>query len=100
MNTKLTRLWQTKNKEDEYWSSFVTSPMAIAFNYLVIDFKWLTPNRITLLSFIVALISAGFILSNGSANFIIAAVLINLSHMLDCMDGQMAPLSQSKFDDR
>lgn len=90
MNTRLTRLWQTKNKDDEYWSSFVTSPMAIALNYLVIDFKWLTPNRITLLSFVVALVAAVFIVLNGSTNFIIAAVLINFSHVLDCMDGQMA----------
>jgi len=90
MNEKLTRLWATKNRDDEWWSSFVTAPLAIVLNYLVIDIKILTPNKITLISFIVALLSIIFIIVGGSVNFIVAAILINLSHVLDCMDGQMA----------
>ena len=95
MNDKLKRLWQTKTKDDEYWSSFVTSPLAIALNYLVVDIRWLTPNLITLMSFAVALAAAGFILANTPLSFFLAAVLINLSHVLDCMDGQMARYRQS-----
>jgi len=90
MNDKLTRLWATKTKNDEWWSSFVTSPLAIAVNYLVVDIKWLTPNLITLISFITAIVAFLFILVGGTTNFIIAAVLIHLSHIFDCMDGQMA----------
>jgi len=90
MSEKLKRLWATKNKNDEWWSSFVTSPLAIVFNYVVVDIKWLTPNLITLFSFITALASVVFIIIGGFINFIIAAVLIHLSHILDCMDGQMA----------
>ena len=30
MNEKLLRLWDTKTKDDEWWSSFVTAPLAIA----------------------------------------------------------------------
>ncbi len=95
MNDKLTRLWQAKTKDDEYWSSFVTSPLAVALNYLVVDIRWLTPNRITLMSFAVALAAAGFILANSTLSFFIAAALINLSHVLDCMDGQMARYRRS-----
>ena len=90
MSDKLKRLWETKNKNDEWWSSFVTAPLAIAVNYVVVDVKWLTPNLITLFSFITALVSVVFIIVGGFINFIIAAVLIHLSHILDCMDGQMA----------
>jgi phosphatidylglycerophosphate synthase len=90
VNDKLTRLWATKTKNDEWWSSFVTAPLAIALNYLVVDIKWLTPNLITLLSFIVAILSVVLIIAGGTVNFISAAVLIHLSHILDCMDGQMA----------
>ncbi len=90
MNNKLARLWETKTKNDEWWSSFVTAPLAIALNYLVVDIKWLTPNVITLLSFVVAILSVVLIIAGGTANFIGAAVLIHLSHILDCMDGQMA----------
>lgn len=90
MSEKLTRLWATKSKNDEWWSSFVTSPLAIAANYVVVDIKWLTPNLITLFSSITAIASVVFIIVGGQVNFIVAAVLIHLSHILDCMDGQMA----------
>ncbi|MDH5231804.1 MAG: CDP-alcohol phosphatidyltransferase family protein [Gammaproteobacteria bacterium] len=90
MNDKLTRLWATKNKNDEWWSSFVTAPLAIALNYIVVDFKWLTPNLLTLFSFVVAILAAALIIAGGTVNFISAAVLIHISHILDCMDGQMA----------
>ncbi len=90
VNKKLVCLWETKNKDDEWWSSFVTAPLAIAVNYAVVDIKWLTPNLITLFSFITAIISSLFIIAGGTVNFTIAAVLIHWSHVLDCMDGQMA----------
>jgi len=104
INKRFNRLWKTKNKDDEWWSSFVTAPLAIIVNYAVVDIKWLTPNRLTLFSFITAILSALYIIIGGAENFIIAAVLIHLSHVLDCMDGQMAryrkttSLSGSYFD--
>lgn len=64
--------------------------MAIVVNYVVVDIKWLTPNLITLFSFLVAIASMMFIIKGGTDNFIIAAILIHVSHVLDCMDGQMA----------
>jgi phosphatidylglycerophosphate synthase len=90
MNEKLERLWATKNKNDEWWSSFVTSPLAIVANFVVVDFKWLTPNRITLISFMAAIAATALIVIGGQVNFLVAAVLIHISHILDCMDGQMA----------
>ncbi len=95
MNQKFARLWDTKNTNDEWWSSFVTSPLAIGANYVAVDVKWLTPDRITLLSFVVAIVSTIFIVQGGAVNFIIAAVLIHASHVLDCMDGQMARYRQT-----
>ena len=90
MNNRLQKLWATKNKDDEWWSSFVTSPLAIACNWIVVDYKWLSPNLITLFSLITALVASALIVIGGSGNFIAAALLINFSHILDCMDGQMA----------
>ena len=90
MSEKLQRLWATKNKNDEWWSSFVTSPLAIAANFIVVDWKWLTPNRLTVLSFITAVASVVLIIIGGQVQFYVAAALIHVSHILDCMDGQMA----------
>ena len=90
MSDRMSRLWATKTRDDEWWSSFVTAPLAILVNYMVVDVKWLTPNRITIVSFTVAVVSAALILVGGTASFVAAAVLIQLSHVFDCMDGQMA----------
>ncbi len=98
MSDKLTRLWATKTKEDEWWSSFVTAPLAVAANYLVVDLPWLTPNRITALSFAVAVLCALLIVIGGTGNFILAAILVQISHILDCMDGQMARYRLSSSD--
>ena len=88
--TKFQRLWKTKNKDDEWWSSFVTAPIGILLNVIVVDWSILNPNRLTTLSFIVSLFGAAFILPYVYQNFFIAAILIQLGHVLDCMDGQMA----------
>lgn len=90
MTNRFARLWATKTKNDEWWSSFVTSPLAILANWVVVDLAWLTPNRITLASFLVAILATLCIVLGGTGNFIAAALLIHASHILDCMDGQMA----------
>jgi phosphatidylglycerophosphate synthase len=87
---KLEVLWATKTPRDEWWSSFVTAPLGIAANYFAVEFGWITPNRITLASFLVAVLAALCMVIGGTANFVAAALLIHLSHVLDCMDGQMA----------
>ena len=88
--TKFRRLWKTKNKDDEWWSSFVTAPIGILLNVIVVDWSILNPNRLTTLSFISALLGAAYILPFSYQNFVTAVILIQLSHVLDCMDGQMA----------
>ncbi len=70
--------------------------MAVVCNWFVVDIVWITPNLITLFSFIVSLASAALICLGSSAEslptsfHVTAAVLIHVSHVLDCMDGQMA----------
>lgn len=88
--TKFVRLWETKNKDDEWWSSFVTSPIAIALNMIVVDWPILTPNRITVLSLLAGLIASLLIVNGGFHSFVWAVIFLHLSHILDCMDGQMA----------
>jgi phosphatidylglycerophosphate synthase len=90
MTDKLTQLWATKTKDDEWWSSFVTAPLGIAANFWTVDIPAITPNRITAASFAIAVIATLCILIGGFGSFIAAAILIHLSHILDCMDGQMA----------
>lgn len=90
LKAKFDRLWETKPKNDEWWSSFVTAPIAIVLNLLVVDWPFLTPNRITSASLICSFIAAIFIIEGSFVFFVIAAFLLNLSLVFDCMDGQMA----------
>ncbi|MBB5721433.1 phosphatidylglycerophosphate synthase [Loktanella ponticola] len=90
MTGKITQLWATKTKDDEWWSSFVTAPLGIVANVWAVDIPAITPNRITAASFAVAVVATLCILIGGIGWFIAAAILIHLSHILDCMDGQMA----------
>ncbi len=98
---KLERLWATKNPDDEWWSSFVTSPIAILINWVVVDWSWLSPNRITFLSLLTGIAASALIVLGGGMNFLVAAALIQFSHVLDCMDGQMAKYrgTPSRFGD-
>ena len=96
MGEKFIKLWETKNQNDEWWSSFVTSPLAILLNWFVVDIRWITPNLLTSISFLVALLASALILASALVltetrqAFIGAALLIHASLVLDCMDGQMA----------
>jgi phosphatidylglycerophosphate synthase len=90
MTEKLTQLWTAKTQDDEWWSSFVTAPLALAANYWAVEQSWITPNRITAASFLAAIMATLCILIGGVSFFVAAAMLIHLSHILDCMDGQMA----------
>jgi phosphatidylglycerophosphate synthase len=94
MTGKLAQLWATKNKNDEWWSSFVTAPLAILANYGAVGVPWITPNRITAASFLVAVAASAGMMIGGTGWFIAAAILIHVSHVLDCMDGQMARYRQ------
>ena len=94
MNDKMARLWATKTKDDEWWSSFVTAPLGLAINYVAVELPWATPNRITAASFFAAVLGTICIINGGTTSFVAAAVLIHLSHVLDCMDGQMARYRQ------
>jgi len=94
MTDRMTRLWATKTKNDEWWSSFVTAPLGLTANYWAVEVPWITPNRITAASFLLALVATFCILVGGIGPFIAAAILIHVSHVLDCMDGQMARYRQ------
>jgi phosphatidylglycerophosphate synthase len=90
VNDKMVRLWATRTRDDEWWSSFVTAPLAVLGNYAVVEVAWLTPNLLTLTSFVTAIVAAVLIVVGGTVNFVIAALLIHASHIFDCMDGQLA----------
>lgn len=83
----------SKKKQDiNWWTEWVCRPPAAVVVYLMRNTR-VTPNQITFLSAVVAAAAAAmFALLPGHAGLVIAAVVYELSFVLDCADGQLARL--------
>ena len=84
------KLKEAIKKKDGWWASVFCGPIANIFLSFIADIKWITPNCVTTSSLFLCIIAAAFI-SVGLPKFlIIAAILIQLVFILDCLDGQLA----------
>ncbi len=84
------KLKNSFQKRSEWWSRVFASP--IAHHLLVIfgDWEFLTPNKLTIISFLLVLLTAVIIILPLPNAFIFAAILLQIAYVLDCMDGQLA----------
>jgi len=89
------QLRETFKPREEWWSRVFATPMANLFLSGVADWAFITPNRLTTLSFILAILTAALILSGPSENLFIAGVILQFSYIIDCMDGQLARYRQT-----
>ena len=83
-------LRETSKPREEWWSRVFATPVAHWILVVVADWRWITPNRLTLLSLAAALVACLLITTGAEVNFLIAAVAIQIAYVLDCMDGQLA----------
>ncbi len=83
-------LRETFRPREEWWSRVFATPVAHWVLRVVADWRWITPNRLTLLSLATALVACLLITTGDEVSFLIAAAAIQFSYILDCMDGQLA----------
>ena len=76
------------SRDTAFWGLVVARPIARVLLQLVVEQRWLTPNRITALSILCCFAAAGVIATGGSVA--LAIVLIGIRSLLDSMDGQLA----------
>jgi phosphatidylglycerophosphate synthase len=75
---------------DLFWNRFVCRPIAALLVNAVKDTR-ITPNQITLASFVVGMLAAALLLAlPGHAGLIGAVVVYQVSYVLDCADGMLA----------
>src|SRR5512140_278363 len=80
------RLDRIRNYQShEFWTILAMRPLAIALLLLVADVRAVTPNRLTLASFVCFVLSAALIAFGGSTAFVAAAILINVANFFDKM---------------
>jgi phosphatidylglycerophosphate synthase len=83
---------RTAKPKDILWNRFVARPLA-AVLLPVLERSPVTPNQVTLLSLVVFVAAAALlVLWPGHQGLIAAVVVLELSYVLDCTDGQLARL--------
>ena len=85
-----TRLRTTFQPREEWWSRVFASPVAQLILSMVADWRCVTPNRLTILSFGLTMLSGMWILAGDRADLIVAGVVLQIAYIVDCMDGQLA----------
>jgi phosphatidylglycerophosphate synthase len=83
---------RTRKPKDILWNRFVARPLA-AVLLVPLQATSITPNQVTLLTLVVFAAGAAMLaLAPGWRALVIAAGVIELSYVLDCVDGQLARL--------
>ena len=84
----------TKKQPDYFWAKYITRPFA-SFFLACLDNLRITPNQLTLVSFIVGMIGNVFIaFANTHVGLWISWGFIQLAFTFDCMDGQLVRLKK------
>jgi len=84
------KLKETYPLREEWWSRVFASPAAYFILHLIADWRVVTPCRLTLLSFVLVLLTSWLIILDLQSFFVLAAVVLQVSYVIDCMDGQLA----------
>lgn len=81
---------QTRKPIDNFWTAYLSRPFAAIF-VAWLEPKRITPNQVTILSFLVGIASAAWLaLVLGHWALIVGALLFQLAYVLDCVDGMLA----------
>src|SRR5437773_527980 len=83
---------RTKKPHDILWNRYVARPAA-AVLLVPLERSSVTPNQVTFASLVVFAAGAGLLLAMpGRLGLALAVLVIELSYVLDCVDGQLARL--------
>ena len=89
LNIARLRLKMANRANDGFFSVFVLRKFSKLFTWAAVRLK-MTPNQVTLISFAVGLLSA-YAFSRGTFwNIFAGAILLQLSIIIDCADGELA----------
>jgi phosphatidylglycerophosphate synthase len=80
------RVIQIKRR-DAWWTVFVIDPLAAPLVQALRDKRWITPNRISAASAVLAAVSAACF---AAGQLVAGGLVFQLSFLLDCMDGKLA----------
>ncbi|GEM_PF-1091780 len=78
---------------DSWWGRYFLDPVSIRLTWLIANFTKLSPNAVTVLSFLFALVSA-YLFYRGETLFLVAGAFVyEFGFILDTVDGKLARLT-------
>ena len=89
LNDARLRLKLANRANDGFYSVFFLRKISKLFTWLAVRLK-MTPNQVTLISFAIGLLSAYEFSKGNFWSIFIGAVLLQLSIIIDCVDGELA----------
>jgi archaetidylinositol phosphate synthase len=81
-------------KIDGWWASIFSGPVANYFLRYIADINWITPNHVTLFALFLGILASVCFVVASPLFMILGALLVQLSFIVDCMDGQLARYRQ------
>ena len=81
----------TKGGEDGYVSTYLNRPISTRLSARLVA-TGITPNQITLISFLMSLVGAGFLTAGQYAFGLVGGLLVQLASIIDGCDGEIARL--------
>lgn len=98
LSDKRNKFNQLQRESDSFLTKRLARPVS-RYITLFLESTFVTPLQVTLFGFIISLIAAYTITLSHWTYLVAAAILIELAHILDCVDGELARLTDkgSKF---
>lgn len=98
-NYTYSQIRNTDGTRISWWEVIFINPLAYRLTWLFANYTRFTPNQITIMSFILGILSAYFFIHGKWPYLVIGAFLFELSYIVDCIDGRIARLKrlESKF---
>jgi phosphatidylglycerophosphate synthase len=84
---------RTYKSRDAWWTVLLVDPVAVHLVRLVAPYRWITPNLLSGLAFVLGVGSAACFALQDRWWLVAGAVLFHLSFVVDCMDGKIARLN-------
>ncbi len=84
---------RTYKSRDAWWTVLLVDPVAVHLVRLVAPYRWITPNLLSGLAFVLGLGAAACFALQDRWWLVAGAALFHLSFVVDCMDGKVARLN-------
>lgn len=88
------KLREAIKKNDGWWASLFSGPFANYLLRFIADVSFITPNHVTVFSLVIGIVASACFVVASPSSMIIGAILVQLSFVVDCMDGQLARYRQ------